>query len=875
MEFIERTMPINKQARALPRDSPGESAGSSSTASPSATSSSSTSTSVASSLPGSVYGDDDPSRLPTDIFLPTQATLGPLYLDDGGCLCALQSAPDSSTAWRCLGNHTQEIYGGTSGKWFAVADAQAQWQGLALNDTSNPPELDSPLAQSANSSSDQPLVPLASVAANPLDVYDGACSGRNQTSFSTAYYRSEAAIQAKQPPIDAAPCYRSGAVPIQIQNVTAWQQDGCLEGFYCPNNTINSLPQYCLPVEECLEARLFGTTCVYNGTNYPMGPFEPVPCSAGFYCPRGGMQQIECPSGYKCSLGSTSPTKCTVGSYCPKGAKVEYAILPVVALVVLDLILIAVTVFAGWYFSMSGHRQNRLKYLPGGEASHERKGYGKLEDTEMNELPSDKTSLRRSPTGFSAALAGRKKSEMKLDPNSTTELRNFVDSMRKAIQGSNFGLSFGFEGLGFFPKGAQRPVLADISGEIRAGTLVGVMGGSGAGKSTFVNVLMGKQSHTGGRVTINGSTGKMKHYKKIIGYVPQDDIVLPELTVRENILHSARIRLPQNWSDRQIREHVDAVVDCLELSHVANSLVGSVAKPIISGGQRKRVSIGMELAAAPMALFLDEPTSGLDATAAGSIMRTLKALSKLGISVIVIIHQPRSEIFEMIDDLILLGNGQMIYQGPESRVKKYFEAQGFNIPPYANQGDITTDIITGNGRSYKPTGDVSKEALIANWNAHKATRSRSESVASSLQEEQSLRASVRTRGAPVWRQIWYCLTRALLQQYRQKSSFWFEMGVAAAGGFLIGLAQNSKKGVFFTSLYNGDYEILSSAGDFKSAPEMALLVCIAIGLIASSPAVKVFAEEKLMYRRESESGHNRFAYYVAKVLSTLPRMIIG
>lgn len=89
-------------------------------------------------------------------------------------------------------------------------------------------------------------------------------------------------------------------------------------------------------------------------------------------------------------------------------------------------------------------------------------------------------------------------------------------------------------------------------------------------------------------------------YKKVIGYVPQDDIVLPELTVRENILHSARIRLPCTWEEGEIQHHVDVLLACLQLSHVKDSLVGSTAAPVISGGQRKRVSIGIELAAAPM-----------------------------------------------------------------------------------------------------------------------------------------------------------------------------------------------------------------------------------------------------------------------------------
>lgn len=135
---------------------------------------------------------------------------------------------------------------------------------------------------------------------------------------------------------------------------------------------------------------------------------------------------------------------------------------------------------------------------------------------------------------------------------------------------------------------------------------------------------MGKIKNTGGMIKVNGHNSDMSKYKKLIGYVPQDDIVLPELTVRENILHSARVRLPKTWRDQAIQAYVDALISCIGLSHVQHSLVGDAVRPVISGGQRKRVSIGMELAAAPMAIFLDEPTSGLDATSASSIMRLLK-----------------------------------------------------------------------------------------------------------------------------------------------------------------------------------------------------------------------------------------------------------
>ncbi|KXJ88854.1 hypothetical protein Micbo1qcDRAFT_166302 [Microdochium bolleyi] len=288
----------------------------------------------------------------------------------------------------------------------------------------------------------------------------------------------------------------------------------------------------------------------------------------------------------------------------------------------------------------------------------------------------------------------------------------------------------------------------------------------------------------------------------------------------------------------------------------------------------------MELAAAPMAIFLDEPTSGLDATAASSIMRTLKALAALGMTVIVIIHQPRREIFEIIDNLILLGKGQTIYEGSGRDVKSYFAQMGYQFPEEANFGDIVTDIITGNGRNYKRAGDISREGLIGHWERSRQSailRDKRASVmslpSSDIQSNRkSIQQVLRRRGAAHWKQFWLCLKRYFLQQFRTKTTLLFELGLALLAGFLLGLAENSKKGVMFIGLYHSPYEVLSIAMDFKSVPELSLLIAIAIGLISGAPGVKVFSEELLLHRRESEAGHSRISYFLAKTIGVLPRM---
>lgn len=855
----------------------------------------------------SMYSAQD---VPQDPFFPEIIPVGPAFLDTQACLCAYKQTPitdSEDAAWECIGNQTLGINAFSGGKWFRplhsatianVTDEAA----IPIWDASNGPDLTAPLMYNVTEDT------LVSVDNSVLSPFDAACTGSNHTTFSTAFYRSVYEKENDLTMVDAVPCYRPLAVPVQIMKLEAWQQDGCNEGFYCPNNTVNSLPQYCPPPEICLEARSAGMICQFQHENIGMGPFEPVVCQGGYYCPNNGLDKIQCPAGHYCPPGTAQPTPCSIGSACPAGSISQRFYIPLAILIVIDVCLILGILLMKLRkrskknspaidMSAQGLRRRVTKKITGYKTvlPDEDESW----DQESPPLP------RRSESGFEAALAWDHGQQVQDMGDLNPELAAFVQSMQKATDAARLGLSFQYADLSFQPKGLARPILQNVTGSIDRGSLTAVMGGSGAGKSTFVNVLMGKITNTGGIIMVNDAPNKIKRYKKLIGYVPQDDIVLPELTVYENILHSARIRLPRTWADSEIKSHVNSVINCLELSHVRDSLVGSVGKPVISGGQRKRVSIGMELAAAPMAIFLDEPTSGLDATAASSIMRTLKAIARLGISVIVIIHQPRMEIFEMLDQLILLANGQIIYEGSEDYVQQFFENVGFTFPPHGNSGDVITDIITGNGRPYKATGDISKEWLISNWagsRQHAKIKERHVSVATStvslnrrsvlpsslinlnrmssplgLQSlhDPAMLEALKKRGASRLKQTWLCLHRAMLQQCRDKTAFLFEIILASLSALLLGLAQQSKKGVLFRGIYKGDFAMLSTAVDIASAPQLSMLTGVAIGLISSAPGVRMFSEEMLLHRREAEAGHSRLAYFMAKVICVLPRMLIA
>jgi hypothetical protein len=313
---------------------------------------------------------------------------------------------------------------------------------------------------------------------------------------------------------------------------------------------------------------------------------------------------------------------------------------------------------------------------------------------------------------------------------------------------------------------------------------------------------------------------------------------------------------------------------------------------------RKRVNIGIELAAAPMAIFLDEPTSGLDAASASTIMRLLKAVSKLGVTVVAIVHQPREKIFYEFDQLLLLASGRSVYSGATEGVHSYFESMGFVFPQKANPADTLMDIITGDGSQYVMSSekhDWDIQHLVDEWKrtgqymthtrhlsvygsesqTRHSRRISNQSLNSTIEQEHELHLTMKARGASWPAQVYYCWKRAMTQQVRNSTSFFFEMGVGGLAGLIIGLSAFSAKGHLFQGLYHPPFTILSSAVDYQGTPQLGLLGGMAIGLAASAPGFWVFGEEKLIYWRETASGHSRSAYYVGKLLSTIPRIVLS
>ena len=229
------------------------------------------------------------------------------------------------------------------------------------------------------------------------------------------------------------------------------------------------------------------------------------------------------------------------------------------------------------------------------------------------------------------------------------------------------------------------------------GKLIGIMGGSGAGKSTLLNILNGEYTPTEGKVTLNG-IDIHKHPEKIkgvIGYVSQDDLLIEELTVFQNLYYNAKL-IFGGKSDKEITTKVMDLLVSLGLKETVDLKVGSPMEKYISGGQRKRLNIALELIREPALLYVDEPTSGLSSRDSQNIMDLLKELSLKGKLIYVVIHQPSSDIFKMFDKLMILDvGGYLIYNGNPVEGIKYFKraAKFANADEEDASGNVNPEVI--------------------------------------------------------------------------------------------------------------------------------------------------------------------------------------
>ena len=500
-------------------------------------------------------------------------------------------------------------------------------------------------------------------------------------------------------------CVIPSAKPFVLSNVYT-----CLPGLYCPfliYGDNSTFPAMCPPTIDCSIKRLMGGWCS------PQGTYEPRICSKGSFCPTPTLSQI-CPSGSWCPRGSSQPIACEWLSSCPEGSvfRTHWGLLLLCALI--DALVISLSF---WDFkSLSKLRGS--SWRQGGQVVS-----GSSSAVE-NEGPCCPLLCNQSPTMPAApetAADGTVGSVLasgfsKMNRTGSIELR-VVDISVQLPGGSPCTTCFRdmlssrstttFHAPAQLPPPASpRNIITHVSAVFSPGRLHAIMGPSGSGKTTLLHCIAGKLDASSGSIFLNSTTPvNPRSVKKCVGFVPQDDVMLRTLTVQEIVTHrcaaasflllspphafahhahSARVRMGSRVNNDDKLAHVRAVISALGLDNVRYSIVGDEQSRGLSGGERKRLNIGIELAAAPLLLLLDEPTSGLDSSAALELcqvphatahacliraihhllLQVLKSLAQLQLTIVAVIHQPRWEIFRLFDDLTLLtSSGTVAYSG--------------------------------------------------------------------------------------------------------------------------------------------------------------------------------------------------------------------
>uniref|UniRef100_A0A8C5UE88 ATP binding cassette subfamily G member 2 (Junior blood group) n=1 Tax=Malurus cyaneus samueli TaxID=2593467 RepID=A0A8C5UE88_9PASS len=422
-----------------------------------------------------------------------------------------------------------------------------------------------------------------------------------------------------------------------------------------------------------------------------------------------------------------------------------------------------------------------------------------------------------------------------------------------------------------FKKTANKEVLRNVNGIMKPG-LNAILGPTGSGKSSLLDILAARKDPHGlsGDILINGAP-QPANFKCTTGYVVQDDVVMGTLTVRENLKFSAALRLPKSVKEQEKNERVNQIIKELGLSKVADSKVGTQFTRGVSGGERKRTNIGMELITDPAILFLDEPTTGLDASTANAVLLLLKRMAKQGKTIIFSIHQPRYSIFRLFDNLTLLAAGRVLYHGPAQHAIEYFQAIGYQCEPYNNPADFFLDVINGDSTavSCRNRDDESGTEECSEYDKTLAERLAEKYSNSAYYQEtkaqlESISSGDKKKSRGVFQQITYA--NSFLHQLKWVSKRTFKNLIGNPQASIAQVCVTAFLGLIVGAIFFGLKEDASGLQNRVGA----MFFLTTNQCFSSISAIELFVVEKKIFIHEYISGYYRTsAYFIAKLMADL------
>ncbi|XP_074566785.1 ABC transporter G family member 5-like [Curcuma longa] len=425
--------------------------------------------------------------------------------------------------------------------------------------------------------------------------------------------------------------------------------------------------------------------------------------------------------------------------------------------------------------------------------------------------------------------------------------------------------------------GRTKTLLNSISGEAREGEIFAVLGASGSGKSTLIDALANRIARESlqGSITLNGEKLEGRLLKVISAYVMQDDLLYPMLTVEETLMFSAEFRLPRSLSASKKKSRVQALIDQLGLRAAAKTIIGDEIHRGVSGGERRRVSIGMDIIHDPIVLFLDEPTSGLDSTSAFMVVKVLQRIAHSGSIVIMSVHQPSYRILRLLDRLLFLSRGQTVYSGPPDGLHSFFADFGHSIPDGENPTEFALDLIRelegtpagatalvqfNNSRQSRPAQSVAAKPALSLKDAISVSISRGKLVSGATEgATSSSSSSVQKHANPFWIEMGVLTKRSWTNTKRMPELFAIRLAAVLLTGFILA--------TIFWRLDNSPKGVQERLGFFAIAMSTMFYTC--------ADALPVFLQERNIFMRETAyNAYRRSSYVLSNAIVSFPPLVL-
>lgn len=430
----------------------------------------------------------------------------------------------------------------------------------------------------------------------------------------------------------------------------------------------------------------------------------------------------------------------------------------------------------------------------------------------------------------------------------------------------------------------DKQILENITGLVRPGRLTGVLGPSGSGKSTLLNVLAGRQRTNAagmelkGEIRASGVKIDPSKFRSNIAYVMQDDSLLATESPRECLEFSAYLRLPGRCTPEERSQLVERILSSLNLQKCATTLVGSALVKGISGGERKRTAVGVELITSPKLFFLDEPLSGLDSYAAYTLVEALKDLALDGVPVLCTIHQPSSEIFDMFDDVCFLHDGEVTYHGPVAQLSQYFSKLGYPCKESFNPADHVMFVL-------QKEDSESIRKIKDNWQQSGLCKDVVEEVSKCRNEGNGSASTLREIGNVG---VGFCRELALLTKRESRGTLRNKGILGARYGMAVFLAalyawlfagsasNGDDKSSTQKNCLTGNFDATECAADFQAHYGTLVSLAIMAMMGSAQPVLLSFPSERPVFLREyAAKQYGVIPYFVSKTFVEIPVVLVG